>query len=112
MSNIKIKIVEIDQDSHTVLVKYRSDNSKKSIDDYPAVAFQTTNYNVKNLDEFIEAVRPQISLYVQQRDLSESPPQPIDISGWNGHEVEVTATELPTLQPEPVEGLANPEVKL
>jgi hypothetical protein len=112
MSNIKIKIVEIDQDSHTVLVKYSSDNSKKSIDDYPAVAFQTTNYNVKNLDEFIEAVRPQISLYVQQRDLSESPPQPIDISGWNGHEVEVTATELPTLQPEPVEGLANPEVKL
>ena len=51
-------------------------------------------------------------MYVEQRDLLESPPQPIDLSGWNGHEVEVTATELPTLQPEPVEGLANPEVKL
>ena len=117
MSNIKIKIVEIDQDSHTVLVKYSSDNSKKSIDDYPAVAFQTTNYNVKNLDEFIEAVRPQISLYVQQRDLAESPPQPIDISGWNGHEVEVTATELPEIADPFLDGqevamFVDPEVKI
>lgn len=112
MSNIKIKIVEIDQDSHTVLVKYSSDNSKKSIDDYPAVAFQTTNYNVKNLEEFIEAIRPQISMYVQQRDLAENPPTPLDMSNWSGHVATVVATELPTLQPQPVEGLANPEVIL
>ena len=112
MSNIKIKIVEVDQATHTVLVKYCSDNSKQPIDDYPAVAFQTTNFNVTTRDEFIEAIRPQISLYVQQRDLAENPPTPLDISSWNGHEVEVPATELPTPQPQPIEGLANPEVIL
>ncbi len=114
MSNIKIKIVEVDQATHTVLVKYCSDNSKQPIDDYPAVAFQTTNFNVTTRDEFIEAIRPQISLYVQQRDLAESPPQPIDISGWNGHEVEVTATEIadPFLDGQELAMFVDPEVKI
>ena len=112
MSKINIKIVEVDQGSHTVLVKYISENSKKSIDDYPAVAFQVTNYNVKTPGEFIEAIRPQISLYVWQRDLTENPPEAIDLSGWNNFNVEVDAFELPTPAAPPVEALANPEVTL
>jgi hypothetical protein len=100
MSNINIKIVEVDQDTHTVLVKYSSENSKKSIDEYPAVAFQTTNFIVNNLEEFIEAIRPQISMYVQQRDLAENPPTPLDMSNWSGHVATVVATELS--QPAPV----------
>ena len=49
--SINIKIVEIDQAIQTVVVKYASENSKKNIDEYPGVAFQLTNYNVKNLEE-------------------------------------------------------------
>ena len=45
MSKINIKIVEIDQATHTAVVKYTSENSKKNIDEYPGVAFQVTNYN-------------------------------------------------------------------
>jgi hypothetical protein len=112
MSKINIKIVEIDQGSHTVLVKYVSEKSQKPIDEYPAVAFQISNYNVANLDEFIEAIRPQVSLYVWQRDLAESPSQNIDISSWSGQSVEVDAFELPAPAPQPVEALANPEVTL
>ena len=82
MSTINIKIIEVDQPTHTVLVKYTSENSNKSIDEYPAVAFQVTNYNVKTVEEFIEAIRPQISLYVYQRDLAENPPEPIAILDW------------------------------
>jgi hypothetical protein len=110
--SINIKIVEIDQATQTVVVKYVSENSKKNIDEYPGVAFQLTNYNVKNLEEFIEAIRPQISLYVWQRDQAENPAEPIDISGWDGHSVQVEAFELPAPAAPPVEALANPEVTL
>ena len=112
MSKINIKIVEVDQENHTVLVKYASENSKKNIDEYPAVAFQVTNYNASTIDEFVEAIRPQISLYVWQRDQVENPPTPVDISGWNNHSVEVEAFELPAPAAPPVEALANPEVTL
>ena len=112
MSKINIKIVEVDQSSHTILVKYASEKSQKSIDEYPAVAFQVTNYNVSTADEFIEAIRPQVSLYVWQRDLQENPNKSIDLTGWNGHTVEVDAFELPAPAAPPVEALANPEVTL
>jgi hypothetical protein len=112
MSKINIKIVEVDQATHTVLVKYASENSNKNIDEYPAVAFQVSNYNVANLDEFIAAIRPQISLYVYQRDIAENPSTPVDISGWNNHTVEVEAFELPAPAAPAVPALANPEVTL
>ena len=112
MSKINIKIVEVDQDSHTVVLKYASEKSVKPIDEYPGVAFQVSNYNVANLDEFIVAIRPQISLYVYYRDLAESPNQNIDISSWSGQSVEVDTFELPAPAPQPVEALANPEVTL
>ena len=112
MSKINIKIVEVDQGSHTVVLKYASEKSVKTIDEYPGVAFQVSNYNVANLNEFIEAIRPQISLYVYYRDLAESPNQNIDISSWSGQSVEVDTFELPAPAPQPVEALANPEVTL
>ena len=112
MSKINIKIVEVDQDSHTVVLKYASEKSVKPIDEYPGVAFQVSNYNVANLDEFIEAIRPQVSLYVWQRDIAESPNQNIDVSSWAGQSIEVNAFELPAPAAPPVEALANPEVTL
>lgn len=110
--SINIKIVEIDQETQSVVVKYASENSKKNIDEYPGIAFQVTNYNVNNLEEFIEAIRPQISLYVWQRDQAENPPTPVDISRWNNHETTVEAFELPAPSAPPVDALANPEVTL
>ena len=112
MSKINIKIVEVDQENHTVLVKYASETSKKNIDEYPAVAFQVTNYNVSSLEQFIEAIRPQVSLYVWQRDQAENPPTPIDISSWDGHDVHVDAYELPAPAAPAVPALTNPEVTL
>ena len=112
MSKINIKIVEIDQATHTVVVKYASENSKKNIDEYPGVAFQVTNYNATTPAEFIEAIRPQVSLYVFQRDMAENPPTPVDISTWNGHDAHVDTFELPTPMAPPVAALANPEITL
>ena len=89
MSKINIKIVEVDQTTQSVLVKYTSEKSLKPIDEYPAVVFQVSNYPVSTIDEFIEAIRPQISLYVWQRDQAESPTETVDISTWSGHSAEV-----------------------
>jgi hypothetical protein len=112
MSKINIKIVEVDPATQSVMVKYTSDKSQKSIDEYPAVVFQVSNYPVKTLDEFIEAIRPQVSLYVWLRDQAENPAETVDISSWNGHSVSVDRFELPAPSAPPVEALANPEVIL
>ena len=111
---INIKIVEIDQSSHTVLVKYASENSKKSIDEYPEVAFQVTNYNASTPEEFIEAIRPQVSLYVWQRDQQENPAESIDLSAWHGHTAEVDHYQLtdPVLASQLIPAQQNPEIVL
>lgn len=112
MSKINIKVVEVDQATQSVLVKYTSERSLKPIDEYPAVVFQVSNYPVSTIDEFIEAIRPQVSLYVWLRDQAENPAEPVDISGWDGHSVQVDAFELPAPAAPPIEALANPEVTL
>lgn len=120
MSKISIKIVEVDQVTQTALVKYSSENSLRPIDEYPAVAFQISNFNVKTPEEFIEAIRPQITQYVQQRDSAENPDN-IDISSWNGHRAEVeahvvetpiVATAVPVLPTQQIPAQISPEVIL
>jgi hypothetical protein len=112
MSKINIKIVEVDQSTHSVIVKYASEHSKKSIDEYPAIAFQVSNFNAATAEDFIEAIKPQISIYAQLRDKQENPADYIDLSSWVGYTAEVTSIELPELAPHPIEALANPEVVL
>lgn len=117
MSKISIKIVEVDQATQTILVKYASETSKKSIDDYDAVAFQLTNFGSRTPEEFIEAIRPQITQYVRQRDLLESPQEHVDLSAWNGLSVEIDAHVFELPEPAspaapPIDALANPEVIL
>lgn len=120
MSKISIKIVEVDQTTQTILVKYSSENSKKSIDEYPAVAFQLTNFGSKTPEEFIDAIRPQITQYVQQRDSAENPPN-IDISSWQGHiaqveahvnESVISALAAPVLPNQQIPAQISPEVIL
>lgn len=89
MSKISIKIVDVDQSTQTVLVKYVSEASKKTIDEYDALAFQLSNFNTKTPEEFVEAIRPQITQYVQQRDLLENADNHLDLSSWHGHSAEV-----------------------
>ena len=44
--------------------------------------------------------------------MAESPENPVDMTGWLDQEIQIDSVELPTLQPQPIEGLADPEVKL
>lgn len=84
MNDLKIKIVGVEGDS--VIVKYASVNSLKSIDEYPAIAFQPKQLGLASSDinAFIEYITPMVSEYVSTRDAAEK--VEIDTSQWVGHE--------------------------
>lgn len=112
MSKITIKIVEVDQESQTVVIKYASEDSKKSIDDYPPVAFQISNYGVSTPEEFIEKITPQVTYWLLDRDAKEKSTTNVNVSTWLGHEATVNSLPLPTPMAPPIEGLADSEVIL
>lgn len=85
MTTLSIKIVGIEGDS--VLVKYASENSAKSIDEYDAIAYQPKAMGYTSLDEFIEAIKPGLLVEVTARDKIESAPAELDLSSWEGKEV-------------------------
>jgi len=116
LNKITIKIVDVDLSTQSVVVKFASENSKKSIDDYDGVAFQVPNYEAVTPEQFIETIRPTISRMIRDRDLSEQRIQTVDIESWKGYSVEVNPSELD--EPEPLyvdqlpTGLSNAEVEI
>lgn len=94
MSQIIIKIVEIDLSTQSVVVKFASENSKKSIDDYDGLSFHVPNYDAITPEQFIELLRPQISQLVQDRDSVESRTGKVDIESWIGYTTTVESVEV------------------
>ena len=116
MSRISIKIVEVHQPSRSVVVKFASENSSKSIDEYDGLAFNVANFSSLTPQEFIESIRPQISKLVSARDQSEKIVESIDVKEWQGFSTTVESIELvhvdPTIAAQIIPALANPEVIL
>ena len=116
MDKITIKIVDVDLSTQSVVVKFSSPNSQKTIDEYDGVAFQVPNYEAVTPEQFIETIRPTISRMIRDRDLSEQRIQTVDIESWKGYSVEVNPSELD--EPEPLyvdqlpTGLSNAEVEI
>ncbi len=111
MTTLNIKIVGVEGES--VLVKYASENSAKTIDEYPAVAYQPKAMGYGSLDEFIEGIKSGLIGQVVIRDKKEQLPEELDLSEWHGHESEHeythVADSVPTQQQTAFE---NPEVLL
>ena len=84
MTVLNIKIVSIEGDS--VLVKFASQNSAKSIDEYDAIAYQPKLMGYSDLNEFIEAIKPGLLVQVISRDKIESMKDTLDLTSWAGHE--------------------------
>ena len=118
MSKITIKIVDVDISTQSVIVKFVSEHSKKSIDDYDGLAFQVPNYETVTPDQFIELLRPQISQLVKDRDAVENQTGTVDIESWNGYTATVESVEgVNTLADPFLDGQAfgmfvDPEVKI
>lgn len=96
MATINVKIVGVEGDS--VLVKYASENSAKSIDEYDAVAYQPKAMGYHTIEEFVEGIKPGLLAQVLIRDRQESAPAELDLSTWAGHESEHTVESGDTAQ--------------
>ncbi len=120
MSDLSIKIVDIDQSTNAVLVKFASEYSKKSIDEYDAVAFNLANYNTSSPDTFLEAIKPAIISAVKHRDYLESNPIDVNTQAWVGHTATFTVSKNqitvnlnqvdPVLDAQQTPSMINPEV--
>ena len=84
MTTLNVKIVSVEGES--VLVKYASENSARSIDEYDAVAYQPKAMGYHSLEEFIEGIKPGLLAQVLIRDKQENVPEELDLNDWAGHE--------------------------
>jgi len=114
MSNITIKIVEVEQSTMRLLVKAASDKSLYSVDDYDPVAFQLTDITLDTPEKFINAIKNDVSYVVSLRDAAEQVIKNIDIESWAGYTRVVEATPIvESAQPDQIiPSLSNPEVTL
>ena len=116
MSKISIKIVEIDQRSRSVVLKFASENSLRPMEEYDGIAFTVANFNSLTPEEFIEAVRPQISSMVLARDQAEQLVDRLDVTAWNGYTTIVDSIEIahidPAVSTQMIPALNNSEVIL
>ena len=116
MSKISIKIVEVDQRSRSIVVKFASEQSLKQLDDYDGLAFNVANFNSVTPEEFIESIKPQLSKMVAVRDQSERIVESLDLSSWINYTTTIDSVEIfevdPAVSNQILTGLANPEVIL
>ena len=114
MSNITIKILEVEQSTLTLLIKAASDKSLKSVDEYDAVAFHITDPALDTPEKFINAIKNQVGYYVRLRDASESVIDTIDVTAWYGYVATVDADEVvdPALDSQTIAAQSSPEVEI
>jgi len=107
MTTLSIKIVGVEGDS--VMVKYATDASAKSIDDYEAVAYQPKSMGYTSVDDFLNGIKSGLLGDAMFRDRQEQISNTsIDLTAWDGATAEhsipsvvVTTQSIPTFtQPE------------
>ena len=114
MTTLTIKIVGTEGDS--VLVKFASENSAKSIDEYDAITYQPKTMGYATKEEFVEGIKPALLAMVEARDAAEQ--SDVDLSTWadfeDSSEVQAPSTESdPVLDnPDETQSLPDPEVTL
>ena len=106
MAKITVKIVGVEGES--VLIKYASENSLKSIDKYEAVAYQPRLMGYTTVEEFVEGIKPSLLALVEARDKTEQ--TNIDLNSWKNFQktVEIETVEyVPVLPPATESQLVN-----
>ena len=92
MATVNIKIVGTDGDS--VLVKYASENSAKSIDEYDAVAFQPAAMGYATAEAFLNGIKHQLTDECINRDRLENvDTSNVDLNAWAGTSVQKTVLQ-------------------
>lgn len=122
MSLLSVKIIDVDIETNSILVKVVSEFSQNLIDEYEALSFNLANYNAATPDSFIEAIKPTLINYVKHRDFLESNPFNVNTTSWVGYtaELNVSKNQLiinlentdPVLTAQMTPSMINPEVTI
>ena len=98
MTTLSIKIVGVEGDS--VMVKYATDASAKSIDEYEAIAYQPKLMGYTTVDDFLNGLKTGLLGAALLRDKQEQIANaPVDFTSWNGVTVE-HAVSFPVAPPD------------
>lgn len=108
MNKIKVKVVDYDVDSDSIIVAFASDESSKSIDEYETYAYQPTMYAEPNNPELVlkEVARCGVSVIEdQQKSEQFKKEEVIDkyYSSLVGKEFEYDLADLQEVQAQEVE---------
>jgi hypothetical protein len=113
MALLKIKIVGAEEDS--ILIKYATENSEKSIDEYDAVAYQPKTLGFATIEDFVAGIQPALlDMAIARDNLEKCAKVQMDLSMWVGHESEHAYATLSDHNASLItnEALANPEVSI
>jgi hypothetical protein len=113
MAILNIKVVGAEDDA--ILIKYNTENSAKSIDEYDAIAFRPKQMGYTSIEDFVQAIKPALLQNAITRDnLEKAANTDLDLSIWIGHESSHAFTTVNAHNASLVtnEAIANPEVPL
>jgi len=71
MSLIKMKILKYEEETNSLIVVFASENSQKSIDEYPVAAFQPTMFDTQDPKKVIENIARAGIFVAQKQDKDE-----------------------------------------
>lgn len=71
MSLIKMKILKYEEETNSLIVVFASENSQKSIDEYPVAAFQPTMFDTQDPEKVIEHIARAGIFVAQKQDKDE-----------------------------------------
>lgn len=71
MERIKVKIHEYDEETHSLIVSFASDDNELGVDEYRKYAFSISNYNPDDLQETIYAIAVQGLSIVNKQKMEE-----------------------------------------
>ena len=77
----------VGDEGNSVLVKFATPNSLKSIDEYDAIAYQPAGAGYTDVNGFIEGIKTSLLFTAMVRDkLEQAANNPVDYSTWVGVE--------------------------
>ena len=71
MPLIKMKILKYEEETNSLIVVFASENSQKSIDEYPVAAFQPTMFDSQDPEKVIEHIARAGIFVAQKQDKDE-----------------------------------------
>ena len=112
MPSIKMKIVNYDPSTSSLIVSFASEKAKKSIDEYPTCAYQPTMFDTQDPDKVLENIARSGIYITQQQDKEEAFKENIELAekykSYIGREIEFDVDTLLATADQIVEQYVQP----